>query len=103
MSAPPVAVPIISYTTIPQSPPDGIPEIGPGATVQFCSDSACQMAVTDETGLAVLQAEAGSYTIHLLQTPGGYAADETEYARLLSFSTETDSVPLRPFAGNGTL
>ena len=49
-------------------------------TVQFCSDIECNMGTTNEKGIAVFEKEAGSYTIHVLKVPEGYAPDETEYA-----------------------
>lgn len=51
----------------------------PDAKIQFCSDKACLTADTDETGVAVFDQEAGSYTIHVLEVPEGFAADDTEY------------------------
>ena len=51
-----------------------------GVMIQFCSDTACLMGTTDETGSAVFDQPAGSYTIHVLKVPAGYAADDTEYA-----------------------
>ena len=51
----------------------------PGTLVQFCSDSLCITGVTDEDGLARFDREAGSYTVHLLTVPPGYAPDNTEY------------------------
>ena len=52
----------------------------PGVTVQFCSDTECSMGKTDGNGLAVFEKEAGSYTVHVLKVPEGFAADDTEYA-----------------------
>ena len=51
----------------------------PGATVQFCSETECVLAVTGDDGLASFEQPAGSYTVHLLKVPEGYAADDTEY------------------------
>ena len=50
-----------------------------GVTIQFCSDTECVMGTTDENGSAVFDQKAGSYTIHVLKAPEGYAADDTEY------------------------
>ena len=51
-----------------------------GVTIQFCSDTECIMGTTNENGIAVFDKEAGSYTIHVLKVPEGYAGDDTEYA-----------------------
>lgn len=51
-----------------------------GVRIQFCSDTECLMGTTDENGSAVFDQKAGSYTIHVLMAPEGYAADDTEYA-----------------------
>lgn len=51
-----------------------------GATIQFCSDTECSMAKTDENGLAVFEKEAGAYTVHVLKVPEGFAKDHTEYS-----------------------
>ena len=51
-----------------------------GAMVQFCSDSECMMGVTDDAGMAQFDQPAGSYTVHVLKVPEGFAADSTEYA-----------------------
>ncbi len=51
----------------------------PGVTVQFCSDAACMMGETDETGTAVFQEEEGHYTVHILKAPEEYVVDEAEY------------------------
>ena len=51
-----------------------------GVTVQFCSDAMCLMGETDADGIAVYPDVAeGSYTVHVLKVPDGYADDETEY------------------------
>ena len=52
----------------------------PGATVQFCSDTACMTEETDKSGVAGFACGAGSYTVHILGVPEGYAPDQTEYA-----------------------
>lgn len=51
-----------------------------GVTIQFCSDTECLMGTTDRNGSAVFDQKAGSYTIHVLKVPEGYAPDSTEYA-----------------------
>jgi len=44
----------------------------PGVNVQFCSDTACMLGETDETGTALFQVEKGSYTVHILKAPEEY-------------------------------
>ena len=51
-----------------------------GVVIQFCSDTECIMGTTNEKGVAVFDKEAGSYTIHVLKVPEGYAPDDTEYS-----------------------
>lgn len=50
-----------------------------GVTVQFCSDEQCLIGKTDADGIASFDQPAGTYTIHLLKVPAGYAKDTTEY------------------------
>ena len=50
-----------------------------GVMVQFCTDSQCMMGKTDTDGIAAFDEPAGTYTIHLLKVPAGYAKDSTEY------------------------
>ena len=50
-----------------------------GVVIQFCSDTECIMGTTDEKGIASFNREAGSYTVHVLKVPEGFAADLTEY------------------------
>ena len=50
-----------------------------GVTVQFCSDEQCLVGKTDADGVAAFDEPAGSYTVHLLKVPAGYAKDTTEY------------------------
>ena len=51
-----------------------------GVTIQFCSDTECVMGTTGDNGIAAFDKAAGSYTIHVLKVPEGYAGDDTEYA-----------------------
>ena len=51
----------------------------PGTAVQFCSDTACMMGETDETGTVEFPEEKGHYTVHILEAPEEYLADDTEY------------------------
>ena len=50
-----------------------------GVMVQFCSDTECMMGKTDDEGLAAFDQPAGTYTVHILKVPEGFAADSTEY------------------------
>ena len=50
----------------------------PGARVQFCSDTMCQMGKTDENGATSFQADPGTYTVHMLKVPEGYVKSEEE-------------------------
>lgn len=52
-----------------------------GVTVQFCSDALCLKGETDADGIAVFaDQEEGSYIVHVLEVPEGYAEDATEYS-----------------------
>ena len=55
-----------------------------GAAVQFCSDSQCMMAKTDENGMAVFEVEPGSYSVHILKVPSDYEKHLTEYRSIAS-------------------
>ena len=50
-----------------------------GVTVQFCSETACMMGETDETGTAVFKEPLGRYSVHILKAPEEYTVDEAEY------------------------
>ena len=51
-----------------------------GVRVQFCSDITCNMAETDENGIATFEGfDEGSYTIHVLTVPEGFEKDTAEY------------------------
>ncbi len=50
-----------------------------GVLLQFCSDSECVLGETDTDGTAVFDYPDGSYTVHILKAPAGYADDENEY------------------------
>ncbi len=60
-----------------------------GVTVQFCSDAECMTAMTGADGIAAFHEPEGSYTVHILQVPEGFAADDTEYAVPETFGTVT--------------
>ena len=44
------------------------------------SDSQCMMGKTDENGVASFAGLPGSYTVHLLKVPEGFAKDSSEYS-----------------------
>ena len=48
----------------------------PEVAVQFCSDTACMLGETDETGTAVFEEEKGHYTVHILEAPEEYIVEE---------------------------
>ena len=50
-----------------------------GARVQFCSDTACMMGITDSSGLASFESDPGNYTVHLLKAPKGYKGSTEEF------------------------
>ena len=51
-----------------------------GAKVQFCSDVQCTLGETDENGIASFKDfDEGSYTVHVLTVPEGFAEDKSEY------------------------
>lgn len=50
-----------------------------GVSIQFCSDTECSMGQTGADGVATFDKEAGSYTVHVIDVPDGYASDDTEY------------------------
>ena len=52
----------------------------PDVTIQFCSDTECILATTDDAGVAAFEQGPGAYTVHVLQVPADYAEDDTEYA-----------------------
>ena len=50
-----------------------------GAMVQFCSDTACKMAVTGSDGSVSFDDPPGLYEIHVRQVPEGYEEDKGTY------------------------
>ena len=58
-----------------------------GVTIQFCSDDACNLAKTDDDGIARFDLPEGLvYTVHTLKVPAGYVKDTTEYETLDVYS-----------------
>ncbi len=51
----------------------------PEVTVQFCSDTACMIGETDETGTAEFRQPEGHYTVHILDAPEEYQEEENEF------------------------
>ena len=68
----------------------------PGVLVEFCTDTQCVTATSDETGIAELDAESATYTVHILKVPEGFAPYEQE----LSIGPQADllTVNLSPAA-----
>ena len=61
-----------------------------GARIQFCSDITCNMAETDENGIASFDGfDEGSYTIHVLTVPEGFEKDSAEYEAPASYGDVT--------------
>ncbi len=58
-------------------------------SVQFCSDTECRIEKTGTDGIAAFAEPEGSYTVHILQVPDGFAADGTEYTVPETFGTMT--------------
>ena len=50
-----------------------------GVAMQFCSDTACMLGETDETGTVVFNEKMGHYTVHILEAPEEYAVDNAEF------------------------
>ena len=51
-----------------------------GVAVQFCDDESCMFEMTDAGGAASFDMpERDGYTVHILNIPDGFAADDTEY------------------------
>ena len=51
-----------------------------GVAVQFCDDESCMFEMTDAGGAASFDMpESDGYTVHILNIPDGFAADDTEY------------------------
>lgn len=61
---------------------DGAPV--PGCMVNFCTDSACTMAISDASGAAVFTGEPFIYHIQVIKTPAGYVTDGTDFYSSLS-------------------
>ena len=55
--------------------------------IQFCNDTSCTMGETDEDGNAVFEADAGNYTVHVLEVPEGY--EMTDEERMLTADERT--------------
>ena len=46
-----------------------------GCMINFCTDTACYTAVSDENGLAVYEGESAEYHLQVLKVPEGYTYD----------------------------
>ena len=53
--------------------------------VQFCSDEACMVNMTDENGMAGFNMPEGVYTVHILKAPEGYERPDDEYKTQAAF------------------
>lgn len=50
----------------------------PGAMLQICNDSTCEVVTTDENGSYAFSAGSYAWEIHVLRAPAGYTADTTD-------------------------
>ena len=76
-----------------------------GARVQFCSDTACMMGITDINGLASFESDPGNYTVHLLKAPKGYKGSTEEFtltadSREATYQLEKEEAEAAEDAGN---
>ena len=62
---------------------NGVPV--PGVYVSFCTDTACTMAISDDSGTITFDGTPDSYHVQLLKVPEGYSFDA-------DFDMHTDSV-----------
>ena len=58
--------------------------------IQFCDDTTCMFALTDEEGTAVFNANKGNYTVHVQSVPGGYQLPTEE----ISVDEDTQEVQI---------
>lgn len=72
------AIPDNAYVISVQDAGSGEPVAG--VIIQFCNDTSCTMGETDVDGIAVFEAEAGDYTVHVLDVPEGYEENDEELA-----------------------
>ena len=78
-----------------------------GARVQFCSDTACMMGITDSRGLASFESDPGNYTVHLLKAPKGYKSSTEEFtltadSREATYHLEKEEAEAGTEAAEGT-
>ena len=72
-----------------------------GVTVQFCSDTECVLGFSGADGIASFDYPEGTYTVHILEVPDGFAEDDGEYNAasgtteivLKAAATKTDTDP----------
>ena len=50
----------------------------PGAMLQICNDSTCEVVTTDDNGIYTFAADSYAWEIHVLKAPAGYTADSTD-------------------------
>ena len=78
-----------------------------GARVQFCSDTACMMGITNSRGLASFESDPGTYTVHLLKAPKGYKSSTEEFtltadSREATYHLEKEEAEAGTEAAEGT-
>ncbi|MBQ1256323.1 MAG: TlpA family protein disulfide reductase [Clostridia bacterium] len=64
----------------------------PGAMVQVCSDTLCNVYFSDENGQCAFVLEPGSWEMHLLMIPEGYSGDTESVMELSPYGEEIDIV-----------
>ncbi len=79
-SSSPIAANNVNQYRIYVADTDGVPV--KDVTIQFCDDSTCRVAKTDDKGLAVFKVDPAKYEVHVLKNPKGYKKN-----------TETFSMP----------
>lgn len=67
----------------------------PGVTLELCTEELCNVLVTDETGTAEFEGDAGEYQVHVVKVPAGFAAPDGEYSMkkggLLTLTLQTEN------------
>ena len=50
----------------------------PGAALNFCTDTTCELAMADENGVVVFEGEPFAYHVAVLKLPEGYSLESDE-------------------------
>lgn len=58
-----------------------------GVSVQFCSDTVCDVNVTGADGIVAFDKPEGTYTVHILSVPDGFSGDDAEYKAPAQYGT----------------